>query len=81
MGDIYENSFLAIAASSAADGSIGIKRLETTVTTISVTQGEVEFGRSAVRSLSIMLANVVIPSFLGLKTSPDFMVILRVLWG
>lgn len=31
--------------------------------------------------LSIILARMVISSFLGLKTSLDFMVILRVLWG
>ncbi|MCJ1318297.1 hypothetical protein MMC15_003625 [Xylographa vitiligo] len=49
MGDIYENAMFVIAASSAADASIGIKRLESTIYPLTITNGPEELGTIIIR--------------------------------
>ncbi|MCJ1404272.1 hypothetical protein MMC11_007497 [Xylographa trunciseda] len=49
MGDIYENAMLVIAASSAADASVGIKSLENTIFPLTITNGPEELGTIIIR--------------------------------
>ena len=49
MGDIYENALLVIAASSAADASVGLKRLDSTIFPLTVTNGPEELGTLIIR--------------------------------
>jgi hypothetical protein len=49
MGEVYENAILVVAASSAADGSVGMKRLESRIFPLTLTNGPEELGTIIIR--------------------------------